>query len=161
MLSVKYSEFRYGWEQSFLYGRFLFYYQLVFLGWYSVRGDIGLKNDLGISYTFRVFGVLLIVAWLTRFVVACLRADSFQSLLNALIHLVKNIPCDVILTAVYIGYFAYPAYYKNTNIYIYLAPLLSTLCLIAVRRVRTKAHFLGRVLQFLRDLRARIITKKL
>ncbi|ACL77449.1 hypothetical protein [Ruminiclostridium cellulolyticum] len=137
---MKYSEFRYKWDQSILNGRFLFYYQLVFLGWYSIRGNIGLINDLGISYTFRVFGVLLIVAGLTRLVVACLRAESFQSLLNALIHLVKKIHCDVILTAVYLGYFAYPAYYENTNIYVYLAPLLGTLCLIAVRRVRTKAH---------------------
>ena len=138
VLSVKYSEFRYRWEQSFLNGRFLFYYQLVFLGWYSVRGDIGLINDLGISYTFRVFGVLLTIAGSTRFVVTCLRADSFQSLLNALIHLVKNIPFDVILSAVYVGYFIYSTYYENTNIYVYLAPLLGTLCLIAVRRVRTK-----------------------
>ncbi len=137
---MKYSEFRYRWDQSFLYGRFLFYYQLVFLGWYSVRGNIGLINDLGISYTFRVFGALLIVAVLTRCVVASLRADSFQSLLNALIHFVKNIYCDLILTAVYLGYFAYPAYYKNTNIYVYLAPLLCTLCLIIVRKVRIKEY---------------------
>lgn len=153
---MKYSEFRYRWEQSFLNGRFLFYYQLVFLGWYSVRGDIGLIKGLGISYTFRMFGVLLTIAGLTRFVVTSLRADSFQSLLNALIHLLKNIPCDVILTAVYLGYFVYPAYYENTNIYVYLAPLLGTLCLIAARRVRTKAQSSGRVLQFLRDLRAKI-----
>lgn len=139
---MKYSEFRYRWDQSFLYGRFLFYYQLVFLGWYSVRGNIGLINDLDISYTFRVFGVLLIVAGLTRLVDACLRAKSFQSLLNALIHLVKNIYCDVILTAVYLGYFIYPTYYKNTNIYVYLAPLLGTLCLIIVRRVRIKEYSL-------------------
>lgn len=158
---MKYSEFRYRWEQSFLYGRLLFYYQLVFLGWYSVRGNIGLINDLDISNTSRVFGVLLIVGWLTRFVVTCRRADSFQSLLTALIHLVKNIPCDVILTAVYLGYFVYPTYYKNTNIYVYLAPLLGTLCLIIVRRVRIKARSSDRVLQFLRDVRARIITKKL
>lgn len=139
---MKYSEFRYRWEQSFLYGRFLFYYQMVFLGWYSVRGNIGLINDLGISNTFRVFGVLLIVSWLTRFVVTCLRADSFQSLLNVLIHLVKNIYCDVILTAVYLGYFAYPSYHENTNIYVYLAPLLGTLCLIVVRRERIKEYSL-------------------
>ncbi len=135
---MKYSEFRHRWDQSFLYGRFLFYYQMVLLGWYSVRGNIELINDLGISYTFRAFEILLIIAGLTRFVFASLRVDSFQSLLNALIYLLKNIPCDVILTAVYIGYCVYPAYYKNTNIYVYLAPLLGILCLIAVRRVRTR-----------------------
>ncbi len=135
---MKYSEFRYRWDQSFLY----FYYQLVFMGWYSVRGNIGLINDLGIADTLRVFGVLLIAVWLTRFCVACLRADSVQSLLSALIHSVKNTPCDVILTAVYMGYFVYPEYYENTNIYVYLAPLLGTLCLIIVRKVRIKEYSL-------------------
>ncbi len=130
---MKYSEFRYRWDQSFLYGRFLFYYQLVFLGWYSVWGYIKLINDLGISHTIKMFLVLFSITEFIGFVIFSARlSDS----LNAL----KQIPYDFILAIVYLGYFVYPAYYKNTNIYVYLAPLLCTLYLIVTKKLRVKAQ---------------------
>lgn len=131
---MKYSEFRYRWNRSFLNGRFLFYYQLVFLGWYSVRGYITLINDLGISHTIKMFVVLFSITEITGFVILRLRTDSLSDTLNAL----KHIPYDIILAIVYLGYFVYPAYYENTNMYMYLAPLLGTLCLIVARRLRTR-----------------------
>ena len=109
---MKYSEFRYRWEQSFLYGRFLFYYQLVFLGWYSVWGYIRLINDLGISHTIKMFLVLFSITEIMGFVILSLMADSLSDLLNAL----KHIPYDFILGIVYLGYFVYPAYYEKTII---------------------------------------------
>lgn len=133
---MKYSEFRYRWEQSFLYGRFLFYYQLVFLGWYSVWGYIRLINDLGISHTIKMFLVLFSITEIMGFVILSLMADSLSDLLNAL----KHIPYDFILAIVYLGYFVYPAYYENTNMYVYFAPLLCTLCLIVTKKLRVKAQ---------------------
>ena len=128
---MKYSEFRYRWDQSFLYGRFLFYYQLVFLGWYSARGYIRLINDLGISHTIKMFLVLFSITEIIGFVMLSLMTDSLSDSLNTL----KHIPYDFILAIVYLGYFVYPAYYQNTNRYVYLAPLLGTLCLIVTKKL--------------------------
>ncbi|EPR12039.1 hypothetical protein L323_09800 [Ruminiclostridium papyrosolvens C7] len=115
---------------------FSFYYQLVFLGWYSVRGYIRLINDLGISHTIKMFLVLFSITEIIGFVILSLMTDSLSDSLNAL----KHIPYDFILAIVYLGYFEYPAYYKNTNMYVYLAPLLGTLCLIVTKKLRGRTQ---------------------
>lgn len=136
---MKYTEFCSRWANFFLFGKLTFWFQLVFLGYYSCQvfikyiGEFGLK---GMGQAVRSFVILYIVLELSMF---CTRYFFSRTCPNAAAVL-KNIPYKIGLLITYIGYLMYPVYFINSNFVVYLTPMLCTFLLLVFKRLAIKVR---------------------
>lgn len=124
----------------FLYGNFIFLYQVVSFGIYAIPGYSNTVSDFGIVKTLRTSLIFSIIYYVSVFIVdyylKSLKFEYADSMKQWVISKFKAFPKELGLIAIIIGYLLYSQY--CSNFYAYITPLFITLILIIIKKIKLK-----------------------